>query len=496
MLGLFVGPALVLWTRGTDVTMAALDGAVLGIVPALLLLRMLPHLVEDAGMWAVAVCAIGYLGLSVVESRTHSRAKDVGLAVVLPSLAIHGFLDGAGLALAFQRSANLGTGRLAMAAALVVHKIPEGLFVATLLLPKLGASRTTIRLGALASATVLGALSGRELLEHAPDRALHLIVALGLGVMLRMATHRHEAVPAARRARVASGVAFVSCVSILFAIPDPERLLSRAQPGELTALQSLTPLLLEAAPGLLIALLLAEVFVILTVHKQVERPSMLLPLMALTVPLLGFLFTALRLLLEPLARSGAKMPSATPPAQNRREALFWLLARNAPRAALVLPSYAVGVALSVTLEAALPRGIFEGLSWAVFPLAAAFALTLRIGIPGTTILAVLFVHKGFPLSGALLFTAVAAYPWEWRTPGVIGTRPARVAAASAVVLSAFLPASARFGLHALAAHHHPSFEWLAGGLLALWTVAQLLWLGPRQWFARLDGDLCPAPKAA
>lgn len=124
VLGLLIGPALVSWTRGSRTTFAALDGATLGIVPALVLLRLMPHLVEETGAWAVGACVFGYLVFSAVESRAHGRAADIGISIVLPALALHGFLDGAGLALAFQRTDVLGAGALAVGATLVLHKIP------------------------------------------------------------------------------------------------------------------------------------------------------------------------------------------------------------------------------------------------------------------------------------------------------------------------------------------------------------------------------------
>ena len=77
VIGLLIGPALVSWTRGTRTTFAALDGATLGIVPALVLLRLLPHLVEETGAWAIGACAAGYLVFSALESRAHGRATDV-----------------------------------------------------------------------------------------------------------------------------------------------------------------------------------------------------------------------------------------------------------------------------------------------------------------------------------------------------------------------------------------------------------------------------------
>jgi hypothetical protein len=68
VLGLLVGPALVSFARGTRTALAALDGAMLGIVPALVLLRLLPHLVEDLGLWALAACGAGYVIFAAAEA--------------------------------------------------------------------------------------------------------------------------------------------------------------------------------------------------------------------------------------------------------------------------------------------------------------------------------------------------------------------------------------------------------------------------------------------
>lgn len=339
VVGLLIGPALVSWTRGSRTTFAALDGATLGIVPGLVLLRLLPHLVEETGPWAIGACASGYLVFSAVEARAHGRANDIGIAIVLPALALHGFLDGAGLALAFQRTEVLGAGAMAVGAALVLHKIPEGIFVAAVLLPTLGRTKTGVRILALAAATVLGALSGRELLAHTPDRALHVLVALGLGVMLRMAIHRHGAAPEARAERVASGLAFAGSLVALLAVPDPQRLFMRAQPGELTALQALAPLLLETAPWLLLALLIGE----LVARRRRDQggdgsapTATWLPMVSLSLPLLGVFFTLVRALLEPFC-GAARLPGVDRRRGTGREALA-VAARAAPRAKFVLPS--------------------------------------------------------------------------------------------------------------------------------------------------------------
>ncbi|HEU4405691.1 MAG TPA: hypothetical protein VFS43_10405 [Polyangiaceae bacterium] len=494
VVGLLVGPALASWARGTRAAFAALDGATLGIVPALVLLRSLPHLVEETGAWALAACAFGYLALAGVESRAHGRAADVGLAVVLPALALHGFLDGAGLAVAFQGEGALGAGALAVGAALVLHKVPEGLFLASVLLPAMGPRRAGARLLALAAATVLGALGGREVLDRLPEQALHVVVALGLGAMLRMAIHRHGAAPRTEAERRASGFAFLGCLGALLAAPDPRHVLGRAQPGELTALQALAPLLLETSPWLLLALLVGE----LSARRGRDadgvgaRPvTMWLPVIALSLPLLGAFFTLVRAALEPLGGAwlgpaGGGRVGEAPRRPPRRASL--LLGRLAPRATHVLPSYAVGVGLAVAIEAAAPGGALGTAGWLAVPLALALAAAAaRVGAAGATVLTALFVHKGLSLPAALVFSAVAGRglgpPLPARSLG--STARALVTLALAALVTHGLNPTGAPTLHGLAAHEHRWAEWAAAAVLAAWTLSQLALAGPRAWFATL-----------
>lgn len=497
VVGLLIGPALVSWTRGSRTTFAALDGATLGIVPGLVLLRLLPHLVEETGTGAIGACALGYLVFSAVEARAHGRATDIGIAIVLPALALHGFLDGAGLALAFQRTEVLGAGAMAVGAALVLHKIPEGLFVAAVLVPTLGRTKTGVRVLGLAAATVLGALSGRELLAHTPDRALHVLVALGLGVMLRMAIHRHGAAPEARAERVASGLAFTGSLVALLAVPDPQRLFMRAQPGELTALQALAPLLLETAPWLLLALLIGE-----RVARRRRDPesdgsaptAMWLPMVSLSLPLLGVFFTLGRALLEPFC-GAARLPDVGRKSSTVRGVLA-VLARAAPPAQFVLPSYVVGVVLAIAIEAAVPgHGLDVGLI--AVPFVVVLAGVLRIGAAGVTVVAALLAHKGLSLPVALLFTGVAAHATSVTRQGfsVSTTLRAMAAVGAAAIVMRLVGPLETPPLHDLAAHAHPSTEWVAGAVISTWALFQLVTSGPRGWLSGVGSQRTghPAP---
>jgi hypothetical protein len=223
--------------------------------------------------------------------------------------------------------------------------------------------------------------------------------------MLRMAIHRHGAAPAARAERVASGLAFAGSLVALLAVPDPQRLFMRAQPGELTALQALSPLLLETAPWLLLALLIGELVARRRRRDQEGDGSaptaMWLPMVSLSLPLLGVFFTLVRALLEPFC-GAARLHDVGQERGTGRGALA-VLARAAPRAKFVLPSHVVGVVLAIAIEAIVPgHGLDVGLI--AVPFVVVLAVVLRIGAAGITVVAALLAHKG----GTSLASALSA----------------------------------------------------------------------------------------
>jgi hypothetical protein len=470
--GLLAGPVLVAWARGRSVAVAALDGATLGIVPALLLVRLLPHLVEEVGGVAFLALAAGYVAFQIAESRAHGRAARLGLALVLPALALHSFLDGAALAIAFSKSAVV-VGGAALGGALVVHKIPEGLFLASRLGSSVGIRAAFGWIGALGATTILGALSGRELLAHTSDPTLHVIVAVGLGVMLRMVFHRHVAPETGTKERMASGCAFVLCLVPIAALPSPFHLLQRSQPAELSAMQAIVPLFLESSPWLLAVLAVSELAGRRLPQPRPETdeaPSAWLASTALTLVLMGPVFAVARAVLDPALRSVA----------SRLRPFSFRAGDIAPRAALVLPSYAAGVVLSLVAEAAMPAGVLVSAPVVALPAAMAAAYLLPVGPAGASVIAAVLVHKGLPPSAGLAFLLTGAVrrsrsPWN---------RRALVLAAVGVCAGLagwMLPTSGAPSLHDLGTHQHHMIEWIAAAVLVGWTAAELVRQGPRAW---------------
>lgn len=265
VLGLLVGPALVALGRGRRMGASAVDGFALGVVPALLLLRLVPHVVEGAGAWGVALVCVGFGALWLADrGHDHDHPADdartamtLGARLVVPALVLHALSDGAALAMATAgghshgHGAEHGVGE-SLAGAVLLHRLPEGLFLTMTFLPRVGWRGTWGRLAAVAAGTVVGAVLGRALLQVVPDAFFDGVVALGAGAMLRMSVHSHQPPAASAMARGASAVGFVAGIGLALGLPDPEGLLHRARTHELSLVDSLGPLFVETAPMLLL----------------------------------------------------------------------------------------------------------------------------------------------------------------------------------------------------------------------------------------------------
>lgn len=469
--GLCLGPVLEQWARGRARAMVALDAATLALVPGVILLRLLPHLVEDVGISALIGLALGYVALQVAEATSHRGAMTVGLVFVLPTLALHSFFDGAALGVALGH-AGLDADRAVLVSALLVHRIPEGLFLASLMA---GTARLRWGIAAIAAATILGGLVGNELLDHHSGESLHLVVAVGLGVMLRLVIHRHDLELAPDPAlQWTGGVTFVLCLGLVLGFLGPELLWRAASPHELSIGEALVPLFLEPSLVLLVLLVLAEVLArVVPAPEAAERPAdPWICSAVLGAWLLGPWLAAVSAL-SPLARRiwGRSAPG------NGWRSLFAL-----PRARDVLPAYCVWGVLTAVAEAALPAGAFAGNAALVILLASVVGGWGALGI-GAPLLATLLVHKGAPLE-AVLGLLIAASTRDALPAHRLGVRvvAAGVAAGAGLVLALIFERCAIPALHALGWHVHLTAAWIAACVIGAWILADLSRVGPRWWF--------------
>ena len=177
-------------------------GFAAGVMLGLVAFDLLPELFEltdarVAGVPAVMVAfAAGFLVLHFVERSVamhgahegeygthHHHNPDVGLASAL-ALAVHSFLDGVGIGLAFQVDEGVG---LAVALAVIAHDFADGLNTVTIMRTHGNSRRRTLgMLGIDAIAPVAGALT--TLFFSVGDTVLAIYLGAFAGFLLYLAT--------------------------------------------------------------------------------------------------------------------------------------------------------------------------------------------------------------------------------------------------------------------------------------------------------------------
>jgi zinc transporter, ZIP family len=176
-------------------------GFAAGVMLGLVAFDLMPELfelsdTEVAGVPAVMLAfAGGFLVLHFVERavamhaaheseyEAHHHHPDVGLATAI-ALAIHSFLDGVGIGLAFQVNEAVG---LAVAIAVIAHDFADGLNTVTIMRTHGNSSRRTLTMLAIdALAPALGALS--TLFFSLSDAVLAIYLGGFAGFLLYLAT--------------------------------------------------------------------------------------------------------------------------------------------------------------------------------------------------------------------------------------------------------------------------------------------------------------------
>jgi hypothetical protein len=213
VLALAAGLGLVIAGRDRPRLRLAIDGFILGVVPTLLAIRVLPHLWDQVGAMAFAFVAIGY-GMFWFMERA-AEQQNLQAHVVVTVLALHSLLDGASLAVA--QRLQMGRASGVLMAALVIHRLPEGLVVGALLIPRHGLKVATTGAAILAVTMLAGAAGGHALLQHADGWSLNLAVAGGMGALLRAVLHGH----ASSRLRTTPGI-LSALVGAALALAVPE----------------------------------------------------------------------------------------------------------------------------------------------------------------------------------------------------------------------------------------------------------------------------------
>jgi hypothetical protein len=158
-----------------------------------------PHLYEELGIGGPALLGLGFAAYSAARSSARMRRRtsvQLASALVVPVLATHAAFDGATIAFVSRAGSSVASALISVPVAL--HRVPEGMLLAGVLLPRAGGRVTLAAACAVAGVTLGGGLLGGAVLdalrnwEHGPLQAA-VAVSLGvlLGVVAHRSTHRH-----------------------------------------------------------------------------------------------------------------------------------------------------------------------------------------------------------------------------------------------------------------------------------------------------------------
>ncbi len=222
LLALGIGPLIYSRTKGAWAA-ALVDAFALVGVGGLVLVHILPQSFQLAGWMILPVALVGFLGPGLLcgsklfAGRGSSR---VTMPVALLGIALHAILDG--LALTYSSTSDEPA---ALAAAVVLHRIPVGLGIWWLTVPLYGKRSALGLLGAIAVFSVVGFGFGETLLHEISTSWVALFQALIAGSLLHVILRHPPALPRPEAGEqvhgsttVASGIGGLAGIALILSL--------------------------------------------------------------------------------------------------------------------------------------------------------------------------------------------------------------------------------------------------------------------------------------
>ncbi len=175
--------------RWSQQSLYAIMSAGAGLLFAVTVFDLLPHAVTYKNKILLPFVVLGYSVLFVMELIGRKKGQKAGVGSIIGATSgflIHAFLEGMSLAASFQVSTQLG---LSLLFALILHKIPEGITMASLLMT-VTTRRTVAFSGSLmlGVATFFGVLSVSVANRWIAPDIPHVVLAFSAGVFLFVST--------------------------------------------------------------------------------------------------------------------------------------------------------------------------------------------------------------------------------------------------------------------------------------------------------------------
>lgn len=196
---LAIAPLLYLFASRFKTFWSYIRKSIVIVLTLLIVLHLLPECYEDIGLWSVAFAALGLFLPSIIERIWHKKAHSVhffSVFVAVFGLFVHGIIDGISLSaedlhLHFHEHHNHGGHYLGLA--VLLHRLPVGLFIWSLFYPRKGPVVPSLILVLLGLATIVGYFFGSTLITYFDNHGTFAFFqSLVSGSLLHIAFDRHK----------------------------------------------------------------------------------------------------------------------------------------------------------------------------------------------------------------------------------------------------------------------------------------------------------------
>lgn len=184
---LFIGPLLYQWLGHGGFAAKAVDKLIIAVLIVLMAFLLIPESWAELGYWSIALILAGYLVPGLLEQTVKKAAHTfhiVNLLLALLGLALHASLDGAVLAINQDGAAG------SLALAIVLHRFGVGMMLWMMVQPVFGKAAAYAVLGFVSLATIGGFLLSDTVLGLESDRAISVIQAIIIGMIVHSLVHR------------------------------------------------------------------------------------------------------------------------------------------------------------------------------------------------------------------------------------------------------------------------------------------------------------------
>ena len=205
ILALFIGIGIYPVIRKFPASLSFFDAFVLISIIGLTMLHLIPHSVENGGIWGLLAVAVGLTVPAILHKLQHHTSESehhdtehaehphhhnerksglILIIIVFFGFIIHTILDGIGLSMtAVDDMGNM------LALGVLFHRLPVGIFLSMILVPRLGLKKTWAIIIALAATTSLGFVLGHYTLPSAGLIILNVVQGLIAGTLLHVVFH-------------------------------------------------------------------------------------------------------------------------------------------------------------------------------------------------------------------------------------------------------------------------------------------------------------------